>query len=256
MQLTEREKKIYNLIKKEKFISNQSLRKVLFISESTLRRDLIKLENKGIINRVHGGAVLAESSSIESSFQIRISQMMTEKNNISLKALDFISNNESYFFDPSTTVSYLTPHLDNFKNITVITNGILTANLLSKNANPNIILLGGKLSKNVSSLLGSTVIKQIEEYNCNAFFFSCGGISDNGLITEANYEQSVVKQAMLKNSKVHILLADSTKFGKVNLVNYCTLEELDYIITEKLPNKHFLELLNKYKVNLIIANNF
>lgn len=253
MILNDRQRKIFDIVKKEKTVSNRYLISKLFISESTLRRDLTYLEKQGILYRTHGSAILVESSSLESSIYVRVQTQVKEKNKIAEKCLDYINKNESYFFDSSSTAGYVLPYLGNYQNITVVTNGLNNAAILTQKTDVRVYLPGGIVYRNTNSILGIDTTNYIKGFNCNAFIFSCGGISIDSGITEASLEQSLVKQEMLRHSKIHILLVDNTKFGKINLCQSCIFEDIDYIITDKMPSNDYLQTFDKYGIKLIIA---
>ena len=91
MILNEKQRKIFEILKKEKTASNKSLMNKLFISESTLRRDLTHLEKQGVVYRTHGSAILVESSSLESSIHVRVQTQVKEKNSIAMDTVESIN---------------------------------------------------------------------------------------------------------------------------------------------------------------------
>ena len=253
MILNERQRKIFEILKKEKTASNKSLMNKLFISESTLRRDLTHLEKQGVVYRTHGSAILVESSSLESSIHVRVQTQVKEKNSIAIKCLEYINKNESYFIDSSSTAGYVLPHLDSFQNITVVTNGLNNAAILTQKTNVRVYLPGGIVYRNTNSILGIDTTNYIKGFNCNAFIFSCGGVSLDSGITEASLEQALVKQEMLKHSRVHILLVDHTKFGMINLCQSCDFSDIDYVITDRMPANEYVQAFEKYGIKLVIS---
>lgn len=253
MILNERQRKIFEILKKDKSVSNKELMKKLFVSESTLRRDLTVLEKHGVIYRTHGNASLIESSSLESSIHIREKTMVKEKHSIALRCTDYLSKNEAYFFDSSSTAGYVLPYLDNLQNITVITNSLNNALILTQKTSVRVYIPCGIIYRNTNSVLGIDAINYIKNFNCNAFIFSCGGISINEGITEASLEQSLVKNEMLNHSKLHILLVDHTKFGRINMCKTCDFDKIDYLITDKVPSSEYLQEFEKAGVKVVIA---
>jgi DeoR family fructose operon transcriptional repressor len=252
MLISERHQKILSILQTEKTISIQKLVKVLYVSEATLRRDLTKMEQQGLLQRTYGGATIIESSSKESSILIREQTQIKEKRKIAIKCLDILKDNYSYFIDSSSTVGHLLYHLNNFKDLTVITNGLNNAIILTQTTKANVFLTSGMVYTKTNSILGIDTIEYIRKFNCNSFLFSCSGISPEG-ITEANFEQSLVKKEMLKHSKEHILLVDHTKFNKIFLCRNCGFEDIDYIITDEVPEQEYIDLFNQNNVKLIIA---
>ncbi|MBN2300435.1 MAG: DeoR/GlpR transcriptional regulator [Acholeplasmataceae bacterium] len=253
MILNDRQRKIFEILKKEKTINTRELMNRLFVSESTLRRDLSFLAKQGIIYRTHGSAIFAESSSMESSIHVRVQSQVKEKGLIALKCLEYINKNESYFIDSSSTVGYVLPFLDNYQNITVITNGLNNASILTQKTNVKVYLTGGIVYRNTNSILGIDTINYVKRFNCNVFIFSCGGISVESGISEANLEQALVKQEMLNHSKIHILLADHKKFGVTNLCQSCDFKDIDFVITDKMPSAEFIQIFDQNDVKLVIA---
>jgi DeoR family fructose operon transcriptional repressor len=245
--------KIFDIVKKEKAINNRKLLKMLFISESTLRRDLSIMEKQGIINRTHGHTMLNESSSEESSILVRVNKQVKEKNLIADKCSTLLSKDESYFIDSSSTVGYVLKYLNQYPNVNIITNGLNNAALLTRDTSAKVYLPGGIIYSNTNSVLGIDTIEYIKRFNCNAFIFSCGGISLNSGITEASLEQALVKREMLNHSKIHILLVDHTKFDKVFLCQTCSFDDIDYIITNKLPSEDYVTAFKEAGAKLLIG---
>lgn len=92
----------------------------------------------------------------------------------------------------------------------------------------------------------------IDRFNCNAFIFSSSGISLNSGITEANIQQQAIKKGMLKNSSLHILIVDDTKFDKIYVAKTCDFSDIDVLITNKLPRVEYLELFKSNNIELIV----
>lgn len=254
MKINSRQKEIYDIFVKKKIVSVAELMNTLFSSESTIRRDLNVLENQGLIRRTHGGAVLIEGLNTESSIAIRVNEQRKEKTNIANKCIKLLNSNQTIFVDSSSTSGYVLPLLNTLQNITVITNGLNNATILYKQPNIRVYITGGIIYQNTNSVLGIDTYNYINNLNANVFIFSCSGISLNEGIMEASLEQSIIKQAMLRKSKIHILLVDHTKFGKVFMSTTGNFSDIDYLITDKIPSDEYLKLFRENNVKLIIAD--
>ena len=168
----ERNHKILALLQKNKSVSNKDLLKVLFVSEATLRRDLTKMEQQGYLRRTHGGAILLESLTVESPLMFRTQAQIKEKKELHKKTLDLMRSESSYFFDSSSTVGQLVPLLNTLNNLTIITNGLSNALLVStKTSNTKLFIAPGEVAYKTSSILGIKTIEFISQFNCNAFIF-------------------------------------------------------------------------------------
>lgn len=241
------------ILQKEKSVSIKRLTELLFVSEATLRRDLTAMEQKGLLQRTYGGASVVESSTVESSLIVREQKQIKEKRKIALKGLDFIHEGESYFIDSSSTVTQLLYLLKSFHDLTFITNGLNNALILANSSDAKVYLTSGIVFTKTNSILGTEAIEYLKNFNCSAFIFSCGGISLNEGITEASYEQALVKRTMMNQSNCHILLVDHTKFSKIFLCRTCDFERIDYLITDEEPSSEYMELFRKNNIEVIIG---
>lgn len=253
MLINERHNQIMALLQKEKSISTKRLTELLYVSEATLRRDLTVMEQKGLLQRNYGGASIIESATQEASLIVREQKQIKEKRKIAMKCLDFIREGESYFVDSSSTITQMLYYLRNYKDLTFITNGLNNAQIIANSSDAKVYLPSGIVYTKTNSILGTETVEFIKKFFCSAFFFSCGGISLNEGVTEASYEQTLVKRTMINQSKLHILLADHTKFEKIFLCRTCGFENIDYIITDQMPNVEFMEAFSKSNVKVIVA---
>lgn len=233
---SERREKIIEQLNKKKFISTSELGEMLFVSPATIRRDLVDLEKQGAIIRTRGGARLVPRSNVETVHSIRVDENKEKKSAIAEMAATFIEDGFSIFLDSSTTVNALIPFLKEFKNLTIITNGVKTASDLSFFDNCKVIVVGGVLSTNSTSIVGTTANEMVRNYNVDLFFFSCRGYDQTG-VYEANEEQAKVKQKMIENSRMKLLLCDSTKFNHKYFFNLTDFNNVDYLITDENPSE-------------------
>jgi DeoR/GlpR family transcriptional regulator of sugar metabolism len=252
--IRDRHQRIVDLVNQRKNITNKELLKILYISEATLRRDLDKLSSMGLLTRTHGGAQIKEAANIESPFLIRSQKNVKEKRSIAKAAVDFVKNGDSIFIDSSSTVGHLLPLLSSHKELTFVTNGINNALILSQfRMQQTLYITPGVFNYQTNSLVGIDTVDHIKNYHCNATIFSCGGLSTHG-ITEANHEQSIVKRAMMKRSKTHILLVDHTKFDHILLSQTCDYEDIDVIITNRMPNDRYIRIFEQSGSRLIVTD--
>ena len=254
MLITERHEEIVNLINKHGFISSKEIMKHICVSSATLRRDLTILEKKGLIQRIRGGAMKIESKFHELSVLVREQTLVNEKKRMAESCVSFIQEGMSIFFDSSTSVSFLMPLLTSYKNISVVTNGITNALLCSSLNSFHTHLACGLVSTKTNSTIGPNSVSYLNSFNSDLFIFSCTGFSLKGGVTEANFEQSSSKQQMLKNSKTHILLVNSTKFGKIYMTKMCDLADLDVVITDNTPPQEYIDAFKEHNIKLIVAS--
>lgn len=240
MLSNERHQRILNLLIEQKTITVQELSSRLYSSPSTIRRDLSELEEQGVVKRVHGGAILTDGSTADTPAYLRKTQQIAEKMKIADLALRFLSPSATYFFDSSSTSAFLARKLIDYPDVKIATNGIDIISGMSSSANLSILSCGGYLRSPWGELTGNIATRCIEGLFADVFFFSCAGLTLEQGAMEFSDENVAVKRAFLRNSKLHILLCDSTKIGKQYFFNSFNLNEIDYLVTDKCPENNAL----------------
>ncbi len=251
MSYLERQDDILNILSNEKVVSVQKLSATLYVSEATIRRDLIRMDNLGLIRRTHGGAMIAKNTAQESSFAMREVENLSAKKLLCSLALAHITDHSVIYMDSSSTVMPIIPMLQRFQHLTVITHGIRTALLLSNLENVEVYVAGGRLGNFSNSILGQSVIEFYDQINADIALLSCSGIDEKGDITDNSMEQAKIKKQIVDKSKKVIMLADQTKFGKTFMNTTFQLQDVDIFITDKDMPETFIEVFNQYEGEVI-----
>ena len=251
MLTLERQEEILDILNKNKSATVDELASELFVSGATIRRDLRAMEKQGLIIRSHGGAMPFKSSAEESAFAIREQENTNAKRTIANLAVRLIKNGDSVFLDSSSTVGLIIPLFNNFNYLSVITTGLRNALLLSQTNNVKIYITGGQIQNHSNSIIGTDTMDYISRIHANITIISCTGIDLENGVTDSSIEQAKLKQQMRKNSEKVAVLCDSTKFGKTFLCKDFDFNEIDYLITEKLPPAEYLEKIASTKCKLI-----
>lgn len=245
-----REREILNIMKaKNGFITVNELCASLYASESSIRRDLSALEEKGLIKRSYGGAELITSFAGIVAFGKRVHHNIDEKKAIAKKASSLVKENSVVFFDQSSTSFYLASELISKASITVITNNIEILSLLSQTKIKTISSGGILSSENRSCLIGSNACKVFESTYADIAFFSTKSLSFDGIISDCDSEEVAVRCAMLKNARNRVFLCDSEKFGTRSPYTQCSLSEVDVLVSES-EKAHVFSELNKKMIIL------
>lgn len=249
----ERHDLILDLLNQKKQVTVLELSELLNVSVSTIRNDLTKLEKDGLLTKTHGGAILQKDEEKYISFTERISKNTKEKEAIANKALTLIKDGQCIILDASSTSLFLAKKLHSFKRLTVITNGLYTALELKDNSNIKVILTGGLVTSNSSSLeglLGENLIKSIHADLC---FVSAKGFTLKEGLTDFNIYEAELKKALAKRSNKLIALLDCSKLNIISIANFANASDINTLITDENISK---ELINEYKatkINLLIA---
>lgn len=223
------EKKVLEILETQQYASVDGLAAALCVSASTVRRTLETLQQKGLVTRTHGGVKINSDNNFSPSFTFRIHQNSFEKKKIALSAIKLIKNGDIIFLDGSTSAFYIAEYLKEFENIRVITNGVDTLSLLSKN---HILAYstGGQISaENPSVLVGRYAEDMICNFHADIAFFSAQAMDNSGEIYDCYEDEIFLRRAMIKNAKTKVFLCDDTKVGKTSSYHLCSLKDIDYI---------------------------
>lgn len=232
----ERYNVILDILSRKKSVSIEKLCKETFCSPATIRRDLIALEKSGLISRNRGGASIIMSSSIEYPYAFRNSKKHGEKEYICKIAEDFLSDGSSLFLDSSSTVMQICKLIEKRRNISVVTNGLVTAYSLAQSENVKVCIAGGNVKTGSAAILGEFSSGFIKNFKADVAIISCRGVDEGG-IYEADQNQALVKQQMIKNAKLTILLCDNSKFGNSYFYKLCDFSDIEAIITDQRPTE-------------------
>lgn len=245
----EREREILSILKSANaFVTVRQLCESLYASESSIRRDLKALEARGLVKRSYGGAELENNYSNIVTFNCRTRQNMDAKRKIAQKSAALIKDGDIVFLDQSSTTFYLAEQILDRSSITVVTNNIETAMLLS-NSKIRVLSSGGFLSdENRSCLIGGDAQRTFEGIYADIAFFSVKAVSEDGVVTDCSREEVLVRDAMLRNAARKVLLCDSSKFGGRAPFKQCKLEDVDYLISEDDRAQFFFACADKVRL--------
>jgi len=235
-----RRTKILEVLKFQGSAEVKNLSEILDVSEATIRRDLNMLERKGLLQRTHGGAIslIQKGTSFEPPYFIHKDRFIKEKQNIGMKALDFISDGDTLIMDASTTTLQIARFLQGKNNLTIITNGVDILNELSDKEGIVVMSTGGNLNKRSMSLVGPVAEQFLREVHADKLFLGISAISLKEGVTAPNIQEAHIKKAMIMAAREIIAVTDSSKFGKVNLFSVAPVSVLHRIITDrKIPEK-------------------
>ncbi|MDG5787875.1 DeoR/GlpR family DNA-binding transcription regulator [Evansella sp. AB-P1] len=252
MLSVERYEIILEQLDKEKIIKVSELSPLLGVTEKTIRVDLEMLERRGLLKRIHGGAVLPEGESRIFPINERQSMRSDLKTNIAKEALKLIEPGETILMDGGSTTQALADLLGDFP-VTVITNDIQIATTLIYKEKVQLIVLGGTRIGTSSSLIGAEATELLKRIRVKRFFCGTTGVSVNHGLTVLNNLHADWKRQVIQSAEKVTLLADSTKFEKVALIQFASLEEVDEIITDDKLTEDIKEELVKKEVSVTIV---
>lgn len=244
----ERRQSLLDILRKQPGLRVSEMAKTLDVSEGTVRNDLDALEEEGRLRRVHGGAVLNDQNQFQSnSFVRRYNQNVAAKLAIAREAALLVMDGDSILLDASSTSYYLARALSGRNRLRVMTNGFEVARELAQNTSNTVILIGGVVSNDSSSVTGLLSEQIIAEMHTEKAFFSCSGFSIERGMTEVHFEEAQLKRKAIESSKQIIALIDSSKFGKEDLTPFARPMQITHLFTDS-------DISDEWKIRLQRAN--
>lgn len=230
MSTFDRENTYIQLLSERNF-SVKELANKLFVSEPTVRRDIVKISKKGILD-CSNGVVSLNVSSPDSRIPLFLRELEQNEEKISMAktAVTHIKNGCTIMLDASSSAYHIISYLKDFKNIFVITSGIKAAIALAT-LNIRCVCTGGDIISESYSLTGNDAQDVLSRYNADIAFFSCRGLSNEGLITDNSILENNIRRIMIKKSKRSYLLCDKKKIGNTYLNTLCHKDDIDGVIT-------------------------
>jgi DeoR family myo-inositol catabolism operon transcriptional repressor len=242
--------KIEEILKESNNISINKLCEIFEVSKNTIRRDIAELENRGSIKKVYGGIMLNQNDSPE-PFAARQIKNQAQKKQIAKLASNLVDDGDVIYIDSGTTTMHMIPYLVEKKNLTIITASVHVINAAFSYNQMNIIATGGSLYRPSNAFVGASVINCLKTYNISKTFLASTGFSIENGATNASPLECEIKRYLTEKNCTKILLVDSSKAGTVSLMTFCPLKDLDYFITDKAPDKEYIDYFQKHNVTLI-----
>ena len=238
------------LIRDSGVIRIEDLCRRLKVSPATVRRDLDQLERGGAIRRVHGGAVSVESRLDEPVFADKTSLAAREKRHIAEAALKFIEPGDTVYLDGGSTVLELARLLRERTNLTVVTNSLYAAHELAGRG-PRLIVIGGELRRLSQTMVGPLTRPVLHELHLDKAFMGTIGFALNEALTTTDPSEAFTKKLVMGQARQVIVLADSSKAGKVSFASAGGWENVHVLITDKQIEKAFAKELIKKNIKVI-----
>ena len=238
MLAEERFREILKIVNDKKTVTVQELTALLQTSESTIRRDLTTLHQRGALIKVHGGATTAESETMtrDADLSLRSTLNKEAKAVIGKYAASLIREDDFVYLDAGTTTGLMLEYLAGVR-AAFVTNAVSHAQTLAK-MGIRVYLIGGELKSSTEAVVGSQAMQMIQMYHFTKGFFGTNGVSKRHGFTTPDPNEALVKQEAMRQTERCYVLADSQKFGMVSSVTFGVFEEAT-ILTETEPPEGF-----------------
>lgn len=228
---------------------------ILCVSQGTIRNDLNALHGEGQLNRVRGGAALSDDIPLRSvSFTNRLRKNAAAKQTIARWAADFVEDSDSIFLDASTSVYYLARFLQNRRKLRVITNGIEIAHAMALIPTATVLLLGGMVNPDGSSVSGSISEQFLQDLHIQTAIMGCSGYTPEAGLTEVHIYEAQLKSKAINSAERVIALVDSSKIGKVDLTPFAQTNQITHLFTDHNLSQNWITKLQKASLTFSVCD--
>jgi DeoR/GlpR family transcriptional regulator of sugar metabolism len=230
----QRQTLILERVREEGVVRVADLVRALGVSDMTIRRDLELLRERGLIEKVHGGAAAIEGSSLfEPGFTIKSTLMQTEKTLIAGAAAALVMPGTAIAISAGTTTFAMARRLVDVPGLTVLTNSVPVADTLHKDGRPDqTVILSGGVRTPSDALVGPFAVDVIRSLHVDTVFMGTHGIDPRSGFTTPNILEAETNRALIAAGRRLVVLADHTKWGVIGISSVARLEEADTIITD------------------------
>lgn len=251
MNAEQRKQKILDLLKEKDSVRVANLSRMFGVSEVTVRSYLEDLEKKGLLSRVHGGAVSSYKPYYSMNLNQRLETNQRAKVAIAEKVAALIQPNDTVMLNAGTTTLLVFRKFPADYNLSIVTNSISIALEAAGNPNYSVILVGGSVNTKYQFTYGNDAVRQLKKYHADKLILSVDGISaEQGFSTYYNQE-ATVDMAMLEQSDCCIIAADHSKFGHSAFAKISDLSVADYIVTGGQISSELAEILEEKGVTVL-----
>lgn len=225
----------------------------LDVARETVRRDLRILERQGLVRRVHGGAIPVERLGFEGALETRRVDRSETKARIAEHALAMVGSAESVYIDEGSTCQAFAEHLVPVRPLTVITNALPVAMLMSPKPHVGVILLGGHVRSRTLGTIDHWALRMLEDLVIDLAFLGTNGITLDRGLTCPDAAVAAVKSEAIGRSREAILLCDGAKFGVDSSYRFGEVRDLRTIVTDRSAGEGTLRKMRGSGVEVVVV---
>ena len=250
----ERLEQALKILDNRHFVSIGELAHCLDVSEMTVRRDVRKLAETGLVRLVYGGVAAPEKDD-QKTYSIEVEQGLhtQAKQRIAQRATEFIAPGDVVFLDSGTTVQHFAQCLRPEDAYTIISYSLNTLNIVARLPQCTVIVPGGVFSSRSLVFSGVDAVNVIRKYRATKAFFGATGYEIKHGLTCSYIEEPSLKQAVMESSVERILLLDSSKFGRVSTCSFAAIKDFDVVITDQGISAEYADNIREQGPELLIV---
>ena len=229
---TERHREIVTLARRYGRVDVAKLADTFRVTTETIRRDLSDLQGQRLLRRVHGGAILWETSGFEPQLSVRSDQQVAEKRRIARLAVQELPDSGTIIIDSGSTLTPFAESIPKDRELQVVTNSLITAQALAKKESLNVVVLGGSVRKNTFAMVDPETVASVNDLAVDTLFISGDGMSVERGLTTPYRGEATLKQAMIASAVRVVALVDFSKMDKNHTIRFAQWGAIDVLITD------------------------
>ena len=251
MKAAGRHLRILELLEAQEFVDLETLCRELDASDSSIRRDLTELDQRGVLKRVHGGALAIKPRDNLLDFTWQRARNAEEKHRIAELTANLVEDGQTVLLDGGTTTAAVAAQLVN-RSLNIITNSLAIAEIFKDARRIELVLTGGYLYPRLEIMLGPVCEHALDGVAADLLIMGIGGVTEAGL---SNNNTLLVgsERKMIEVSHKVIIVADYTKFGKAAMVHLAPLEAADIVVSDAALAPDYQEMLRAKQIEVLLA---
>lgn len=252
----QRRERIQAYLAAKKIAATIDLCNLLDVSEATVRRDLEWLEDRGVIERTHGGAIYNERINLEQEYKQRALRQIEEKRKIGALAASLVEDGDILFVNSGTTTTQFIRQMRPDLDITIITNNLIAVLEIGE-VDYEVLVLGGSFQPKSNSVAGRFAVQNLSQVYANKAFIGVDGISiKHGCTVPSNAEAEVVHLMLERTQGPVYILADHSKWGMVSNFEIAPVHKINVLVTDSGLDSSAISALEARSVEVLVVNEF
>lgn len=248
---TKRINEIENYINDNKAASIEELSEKFNVSINTIRRDITILSNMNKVKKVYGGVETTKNTTSQAvDYSKRNISNFDAKRHIASIAAKHIKPNDVIYLDTGTTTVHILDYLDTDLALTIISNSLDIINKAALFPNANIFVIGEKYKHRTRSFIGIESNNLFDNFNIDKAFMAATGVDIKNGLSNAEFDENVIKKSIVSRSEKVYCLADHSKIGKSTLLTFMECDDLDLLITNNVPSQDFVNFFSKNNITI------
>ncbi|MGU3494276.1 DeoR/GlpR family DNA-binding transcription regulator [Xanthobacteraceae bacterium A53D] len=253
-EVSARQQNIVQRVHEQGFVTVETLARMFDVSTQTVRRDIIRLDEAGLLQRFHGGAGRPETTT-RLAYSQKQAAAPDAKRRIALACAALIPHGSSVCLDVGTTVEAVAHALLEHRRMHVITTSVGAASILGGSQVGDVVVTGGLMRGADGSLVGEAAISTLNTLRLDTAIIACSGFDDaDGAVMDFDVLKVATKKAMIAQSRRVILVADASKFARSALVRVTDFDAVSILVTDAPPPEHLAQRMLEAGCRIVVAD--